>query len=609
MVTFDVLSSTEIDATGCASGDAGVTAFGSLPAGTSSVTTGDCDVAFGSTNDTAYLRLGQTDGRDRGMWAPTRGALDDSLDGPGVPGNGSFRTGIGSGNDLGIDIAVQPDGKTVVAGICDGSSLDICIARYNEDGSWDTSFDGPTGTGNGRFLLTIGTADDEAFNMLVQPDGRILLSGECDVGATSGAWCLARLMPNGSWDTSFDGPSGSGNGRFIHSLTNDHDHVFAMALQPDGRILVAGDCHTGGGFDTCYGRFDPDGSWDTTFDGPAGTGNGRFLQPIGPGDSSISHLSVMPDGRILSAGECDHQPCFARMTTTGAWDSTFDGPGAPGNGRFLIPGTTPDESSWFIETLDDGRMLVAGTCVGATDDFCLGRFSSTGAWDTSFDGPTGTGNGTFSLAIGSGDDTARSMLVQPDGGLLVGGYCESGPLLDACFARVDESGAWDTTFDGPSGTGNGRFLYSMHANEDGVFSLAATSDGRFMGSGSCYAANDDFCVIRFDNAGELDDYVTGGGSDRDWSSGSSTSTFGVCLRAVSGGANADWTANPTCPATDGAHWQAIPAAGDKVAHTTAPEPEPADATVHLRFGVRPASNQPLGSYVAPITFDVIAPDA
>jgi hypothetical protein len=85
--------------------------------------------------------------------------------------------------------------------------------------------------------------------------------------------------------------------------------------------------------------------------------------------------------------------------------------------------------------------------------------------------------------------------------------------------------------------------------------------------------------------------------------------FGMCLRTTAGGASGDWPTNPTCASTDGTHWRAIPTAAVTAAHTTALEPDPVDAMASFRFAFRTTSSQQPGRYVAPVTFEVIAPES
>ncbi len=305
--------------------------------------------------------------------------------------------------------------------------------------------------------------------------------------------------------------------------------------------------------------------------------------------------------------------CFVDLLADGALNPAFDGPGGSGNGLFLLPAQVTAINTFAdAELLRDGRVVVAGSCGAAWGDFdpCLARLMPDGTLDPTFDGPSGTGNGAFMDSISPGPANMYSLELQSDDAMLVAGGCSNGTNDDACFARYTSVGARDTTFDGPGGSGNGSFLIPVGAGADSIRSVAAAEDGRIVAGGSCVGgSNADFCLMHLANGGTVSQYVTGGGADRDWSSGPSTGMFGACLRAVSGGAAATWPTTGSCTVSDGPVWRALSGSFDQVATTAAPEPDPVDATASLRFGMRPALDQPPGRYVAPIVFEVLAPAA
>lgn len=108
---------------------------------------------------------------------------------------------IGGHADLGRDVAVQADGKIVIAGSCfNGANNDFCVARFNSDGDLDTSFD------DDGVVMTPVTADDEASAIAIQPDGKILVAGSSRV-TSNWDFAVVRYNPDGSIDTSFDGCS------------------------------------------------------------------------------------------------------------------------------------------------------------------------------------------------------------------------------------------------------------------------------------------------------------------------------------------------------------------------------------------------------------------
>lgn len=255
--------------------------------------------------------------------------------------------------------------------------LCVCGARAQVAGTFDTTF----GATNGYVsALAVGTnADDRAYAMALQPDGKIVLAGQC-AGALGTFFCMARLNADGSLDSSFDGPGTPGNGKFLLSVAGSISAgAYAVAVQPDGKILVAGNCS--GKF--CIARLNEGGSFDTTFTGIGGNSAGHFAVTIGPATDTLSAMALQPDGMIVLAGSCDDgtgnartQYCVARLTATGDFDTTFDGPPpvAPANGRFLVPRV--GSNATYPERAEAMRVTVAGRCCSPAS---VGRLTSRSA--------------------------------------------------------------------------------------------------------------------------------------------------------------------------------------------------------------------------------------
>ena len=122
------------------------------------------------------------------------GSLDTSFD-----TDGKVTTAIGSATDYGRSVAIQSDGKIVVAGYSNnGSNFDFALARYNTDGSLDTYFDS-----DGKITTAIGSSNDYAFSVAIQSDGKIVVAGY-SYNESGGEFALARYNTDGSLDTSFD---------------------------------------------------------------------------------------------------------------------------------------------------------------------------------------------------------------------------------------------------------------------------------------------------------------------------------------------------------------------------------------------------------------------
>ena len=173
---------------------------------------------------------------------------------PGQPGTldtswkvtGKVITPIGSGEDFAWAMTLQPDGKVLVAGYCsNGTNYDFCVARYMPDGTLDTSWNI-----TGKVITPIGSSDDFAYAMTLQPDGKVLVAGGCFNG-TNDDFCAARYLPNGTLDTSWNV-----TGKVITPIGSGNDSANAMTLQPDGKVLLAGVCLGGTNPDFCVARYD-----------------------------------------------------------------------------------------------------------------------------------------------------------------------------------------------------------------------------------------------------------------------------------------------------------------------------------------------------------------
>lgn len=587
-VTVTVASATNLDASTCAADTLGVTDMGTVLPATSTVTSADCVLSFGSSNDTAMVRLSQADAYGVSMFSTTSGQLDSSFD-----GDGQQVTSITPANqeDWGTSLAVQSDGKYVVAGSCNMGGWQGCLARYTSAGALDATFDT-----DGLQSVLIGVGG-RINSVAMQSDGKIVIAGGCaSGGATDDDLCVARLASDGSLDTTFDT-----DGKVMTPVATGgrNDTGVSLAVQSDGGLIVAGNCDMGGatGIDICLARYTTSGALDTTFDT-----DGKVTTAIGPGTNSDYGVSVaiQADGKSVVAGYCDMgagtgvDVCVERYTTAGALDTSFDSDGmlttAVGAGAVADNGVG-------VALQADGKIMVGGHCTtaGGGYDLCAIRYTSGGSLDTTYDTD---GVQTAAVGPGAAPDYVSSITIQGDNRSVVAGNCDTGGTTgrDFCLARFTATGALDTTFDGD---GKLTTTFSVGNNEDDALSVK-TVDGALVVSGRCTTPSwYDFCIARYGARGTFAQYANG---TTDWDQG--TSTFGACLRSVAA-ATADWTTTGACTATDGANWNAMPTVPSKVAHTTT---NGATATASLRFGARTATNQPPGAYIAPVTIDVLAPN-
>jgi uncharacterized delta-60 repeat protein len=195
-------------------------------------------------------------------------------------------------------VAIQPDGKILACGYAQSGatpaadSSDFAIARLNPDGSLDTTF----GSG-GKVTTDFSGHNDFAVGVVIQPDGKIVLSGDAQSTSdfNSGDYALARYNTNGSLDTSF----GGGQGKVRTDFGGLFDRAESLAIQPDGKILAAGESWTGTTVSTsrfALARYLADGSLDTTF------GSGGKLTTTFSGNGDVGRgLALQQDGKIVLA--------------------------------------------------------------------------------------------------------------------------------------------------------------------------------------------------------------------------------------------------------------------------------------------------------------------
>lgn len=319
----------------------------------------------------------------------SNGSLDTSF------GNtGKVRIDFG-GNDLGNAAVLQPDGKIIVAGTVLSSTSngtptggDVGLARFNSDGTLDTAF----GTG-GKVITDFGSSDS-GNGVALQPDGKIVA-----VGSTSGGLVLARYNPDGTLDPTF------GNGGKTTLTATNSPNGNAVAIQPDGKIVVAGSQLTSGGlgpsqFALAAVRFNSDGTLDTSF-GNAGIATGR-----GGSFSSANAIAVQPDGKLVEAAVyAGFSPILFRYNSNGTTDTAFGF-----NGSATPTVSNGGGSTVLIEP--NGKLLLGGT---SGNNIFVSRFLSDGSPDVSF------GNNGTTLTNLGGRAAGNSLAIQPDGNLLLAG--------------------------------------------------------------------------------------------------------------------------------------------------------------------------------------------
>jgi uncharacterized delta-60 repeat protein len=409
------------------------------------------------------------------------GSLDSTF---GAGGVAFARVGTTS---IGNELAIQTDGKIVVVGYtpfeAPGGASDFAVARFNQNGTLDISFDG-----DGKVVTPVGTDLDIANTVAIQPDGKIVVAGITRVGIRDD-FSLVRYNPNGSLDTSFDG-----DGKVITSIGDGDDSIDSIVIQSDGKIVVAGDSQLVVNSSTYFAlaRYNTDGSLDTSFDG-----DGKLTTFIRntPNFDSAHKIALQPDGKILAAGTSfpdlnqDIDFALVRYNANGSLDTSFDGDGK------LTTRVSPTYSgAASIALQPDGKILAAGNSSISlfNDDCAVIRYNTDGSLDTSFDG-----DGKVYISFGNLIEALGDVAIQPDGKIVAAGFKSnnSGSPTDEdiVVARLNTNGSLDTTFDV-----DGKVITQIPPYGSRVEGLKILPNGKIITAGSISAQGDaEFVVTRY----------------------------------------------------------------------------------------------------------------
>ena len=415
------------------------------------------------------------------------GDLDPTFDGDGKVTTHFIYTEEARG------VAIQSDGNVVAAGVaicepCLGpvKPHDFALARYNRDGSLDTTFDG-----DGKVTTDFSAREDEAFAVAIQGDGKIVAAGS-SIGPGALDFALARYNADGSLDTTFDG-----DGKVTTDFAGGDDQARGVAIQKDGKIVAAGVAVTAACI-PCDGpatenfglaRYNLDGSLDTSF-GFFGTQVTDFGGP-----DEARGISIQTDGLIVAAGVTICDPCvlpvipvphdfaLARYEAGGSPDTTF---GQGGTVRTDFEGN--DDEAFGVAVQGDGKIVAGGSATpseGAGTVFALSRYSTDGSLDGEFDV-----DGKVLTAF-SGSDQARGVAIQRDGKIVAAGLACANCFAGSEFgvARYTLKGSLDTTF-----SGDGLVMADFGFANDQALAVALQTDGKIVAAG---VAGDDFALTRY----------------------------------------------------------------------------------------------------------------
>jgi uncharacterized delta-60 repeat protein len=288
-------------------------------------------------------------------------------------------------------MAVQPDGKIVLAGYhSNNSQTDFQVVRYLTDGSLDPSF------GSGGIVITdISGNNDGAESIVVQADGKIVAAGDARFGIQDDV-AVVRYNEDGSLDPTF------GNGGIVTTdIGNDDERGKSVAIQTDGKIVVAATYYNGITNNFAVIRYKTNGVPDPGFDNDG----------IAIIDSGLTtSMLLQPDGRIIVAGSANFDFCMVGFRTNGMTDSTFGI-----NGKVLTDFENDNDAISSLVMQPDGKIIAVGSAEDFGDEPAVARYLANGELDPSY----GT-NGKVITSLGGLDDYGICAALQPDGKLVMG---------------------------------------------------------------------------------------------------------------------------------------------------------------------------------------------
>jgi uncharacterized delta-60 repeat protein len=399
-------------------------------------------------------------------------------------------------SDHARSIIVQPDGKSIVTGICEtDTTLRVCMMRLTRGGALDTAF------GSGGIVLTSLDVSYSSYTVhaALADDGKIVLAHACPVGEGNSRFCVARFTSSGALDSGF-----GTSGRVTITMSGGvqtSDAPAGVGVAANGSITVGGSCQSndepaGAAPRFCTARLTTGGVLDSAY----GTGGRAFHTNAAWNAPSALAKTMLHQrsGSVWLAGNCFGSsaswPCVLAVARNGRIGTGF------GNQGLLSP-NIPDVNSSEVAALAsqrDGKILIGATCNGSalnSREFCSTRVSaSTGELDTTFSAGfalSGVVRTSFPTMLRA---HLTSFAIDSDGAILASGRCFPSNLTDdvTCAARYRPEGYLDTSFS-PSGT-----MVAPSAPLSFAYASAIHPNGRILLAGGCRsstATTYDTCVV------------------------------------------------------------------------------------------------------------------
>jgi len=385
-------------------------------------------------------------------------------------------------NDFGKSIIVDSYGDIIVAGYAyNGSNYDFAVAKYNSNGSLDTSF-----SGDGKVMSDITSNYDRGYSAITDSSGRIIVAGVVGNDYNYN-FAIIRYNSDGSVDSSFSQDSGQ-----ISTNYGDVSYDgYSMALDNEGRIVVAGYAHTSLVSSFAITRYSSDGSIDTSFGE-----NGNITTDITTGSESGQSVLIDSSNHIIVAGYAyngvNYDFAITRYNNDGGLDTSFGN-----NGKVITDLTNNNERGYSVVMDSSNHIVVAGYAYnGVNNDFAIARYNSDGSLDTSFGN-----NGKVTTDFSAGSDNGQSVLIDGNGDIVVAGYVLNGSYYDFAIARYNSDGSLDTSFGN-----NGKVTTDFVQNHDYGSSITMDSSGNILVAGYVSNGSDyDFAVAKYNSNGTLNE--------------------------------------------------------------------------------------------------------
>jgi len=353
------------------------------------------------------------------------GSLDKSFN-----GSGKIITAVGDGDCHGGGLALQSDGKIVVAGYSFNPTgkdrAEFTALRYNADGTLDTGFGE-----SGQVLTKIGGKSDSANSVALQGDGKIVVGGYA-FAPNNNDFAVARYNANGTLDTAFNG-TGKATADF-----SKLDYGRSVAVQSDGKIVIAGDAAHGDGRAFAVARFNANGTPDISFNK-----TGKVTTDFGSGNAEARGVAVQSDGKIVVAGfasmDGTEKVALIRYNPDGTLDTSFGG-----TGKVLTLVGMSGSNATSIALQGDGKIVSAGYAInnsGRGRDFAIVRYNPNGSLDTSFNG-----SGKVTTAVNADDGKCEAVALEKDGKIVAAGSASTATTSNFAVVRFGADGKLDASF-------------------------------------------------------------------------------------------------------------------------------------------------------------------